>query len=152
MVKFWYGISTSSVKQWSRKQEVLSFNFRISAASKANHSDLKEVKTSYIRSDQGYLIPSIADFEWAWEPADLIPDPFPNPNLGLSSNPDRIQKKEGGPEQLVDWYDIDWDRGRRKAAAHLARLREGDEVPSNPKADDQIRKLWAGNLYAALPT
>ena len=42
-------------------------------------------------------------------------------------------------------YDIDWNRGRRKAAAHLARLREGDKVPSNPKADDQKKTVDPAN-------
>ena len=127
-------------------------NYRITAASKANRAKLTQVETSYVRPEQGYFVPTLSDFEWAWELEDLVPAPFPNPNLGLSSNPDRIRKKDGGPEPPVDWFDIDWDRGRRKAAAYLAKIKEGDKVPSSSKADDQIRKLWAGNLYPALPT
>ena len=99
------------IPRYPHEEEVynlLSKNYRISAASKANRSNLKEVETSYVRPDRGYFIPTIGDFELAWQPGDLISSPFTNPNLRASSDPGRILKKEGDPEPLVDWFDIDW--------------------------------------------
>ena len=93
---------------------LLSVNYRITAASKANRAKLTQVETSYVRPEQGYFIPTLSDFEWAWELADLIPAPFPNPNLGLSSNPDRIKKKDGSPEPPVDSTQKQMIRGRLK--------------------------------------
>ena len=68
------------------------------------------------------------------------PGTLPKPQLRLKFEP-RPHQKDGGPEPPVDWFDIDWDVGRRKAAAHLARLKEGDKVPSSPKADDQKKTI-----------
>ena len=101
----------------------------------------KEVETSYVRPDRGYFIPTIGDFELAWQPGDLISSPFTNPNLRASSDPGRIRKKEGGTEPLVDWFEIDWEGIELRQKARSKGRKDGDKVPPIINPSD----LKAGN-------
>ena len=58
------GICTPRYPHEDVVYNLLSVNYRITAASKANRAKLTQVETSYVRIEQGNFIPILADFEW----------------------------------------------------------------------------------------